>query len=276
MNKLQNLFIYFVSCIPSIISQNLAICDQSCPGGIFDKVPYPFGFSAGCQIQLNCTSNGTVLIGEFPVRQVNYDGLLISLPIKCGRNADALSQLYGKHYTPTSTSSILMENCTDQMTNCRLPLPISQFHTKIAKLVNCTNDSYGNTSCYSGDSTHVFLNYENITKMGCQLLFTGFLSERTGAVGGPPSATQAIKLGWWIKGSCDCSDGADCTEIVSPFDGSDGYRCKCKGGYNGDGYKARSGCWKLKESKEALLSRKWKLVIGKWKNCYLYGVMDIV
>lgn len=55
-----------------------------------------------------------------------------------------------------------------------------------------------------------------------------------------------IKLGWWVKGTCDCSDGAECTKIVSPADGSDGHRCNCKSGFNGDGYKASSGCRRLK------------------------------
>lgn len=56
-----------------------------------------------------------------------------------------------------------------------------------------------------------------------------------------------VKLGWWLKGNCDCSDDAICTEIVSPVDGSAGYRCQCKDGFVGDGYSANNGCQKGKQ-----------------------------
>nr|GEV70180.1 wall-associated receptor kinase-like 14 [Tanacetum cinerariifolium] len=33
-----------------------------------------------------------------------------------------------------------------------------------------------------------------------------------------------------LKGSCDCSNDADCANIVSP-DASNGYRCTCQNGF---------------------------------------------
>ncbi|GKB83146.1 putative glycerol-3-phosphate transporter 1 [Tanacetum coccineum] len=87
-------------------------CNQSCPGSEFTQVPYPFGFSSGWEIQLNCTSNGTVSIGEFPVWQFSSDALLVNLTTKCGRNADALSLFYSGNYAPISKNAIV--NAKDQ------------------------------------------------------------------------------------------------------------------------------------------------------------------
>nr|XP_043616245.1 wall-associated receptor kinase-like 14 [Erigeron canadensis] len=186
-----------------------------------------------CEIQLNCTSNGVVLINEFPVEQINSDDLIVTLPTTCGLPVNALCNLYSK-------------NCTTETSNCYLPVQLPQFRSAI---VNCSSVGYGNMSCYVGDvRSNMFLDYGNVTSLGCKFLLTGFVSERIGGVGPPPSMTRAVKLGWWVKGTCDdpCSTGADCTRIVSPTDGSDGYRCKCKSGFNGDGYKSSSGCLPLK------------------------------
>ncbi|PWA60627.1 hypothetical protein CTI12_AA380640 [Artemisia annua] len=164
MIKLQNLFIFFFTILPCVTSQSPIGCNRSCPNGEFNQVPYPFGFSSGCEIQLNCTSNGIVLIGEFPIQQFNSDKLIVTLPTKCGRSADTLSHLYGDHYAPMSANAILMENCTEQTTNCMLPVPISQFRMAIA---NCSIHGYGNTSCYAGDvRTGMFLDYGNLTGLG--------------------------------------------------------------------------------------------------------------
>ncbi|KAL8230875.1 hypothetical protein R6Q57_000653 [Mikania cordata] len=248
MIKLQKFFMFFITILPSVLSQKPTGCDQSCPGGRFNTVPYPFGFTSGCKIQLNCTPNGEVLIGEFAVQQFNPDGLLVSLPAKCGRSIHTLTHLYGEHYAPMSTNAILMENCTAQMKNCMIPMTMLRTHLEI---VNCSGaqGGDGNVSCYSSDVTRMFLDYENVTRMGCRFLFSGVATE---IIGGSPAVSldiQMVRLGWWLKGSCDyCSVDADCTAIVSPFDGSDGHRCKCKSGFDGDGFKASSGCRSLKGS----------------------------
>ncbi|KVI00145.1 hypothetical protein Ccrd_021630 [Cynara cardunculus var. scolymus] len=215
-------------------------------GGQFNLVPYPFGFSSGCQVQLNCTSNGTVFINEFPIQEITPDGLLVNLPTMCGRAVDTISHLYGEHYAPTSTNNILMENCKEKkMSNCAIPMRIVRTQLQIT---NCSGvrDGYdGNVSCYSGDSTRMFFDYENVTRMGCRFLFSGVvLSEEIGD-NLVSVDIQVFKLGWWLKGTCDCSGDADCTKIVSPSDGSDGHRCTCKSGFVGDGYKAGSSCRKV-------------------------------
>ncbi|KAL4582524.1 hypothetical protein LXL04_007074 [Taraxacum kok-saghyz] len=241
MIKLMIFFIVFVSISPSIISQNLTNCERSCPYSPLTQVPYPFGFSSGCQIQLNCTYNGSVLIGEFSVQQINPDDLLVSLPAMCGRQVEALSLLYGEHYAPLSTNAILLEMCTDPKENCIIPATTLQPNFEN---INCSGvqGGYGNVSCYSGDISSNFLEYENITRMGCRRLFSGFITDIIGDSRAVSVHLQMIKLGWWLKGSCDCSGDADCIKVVSPVDGSEGHRCNCKSGLEGDGYAAGSGC----------------------------------
>ncbi|KAK9064557.1 hypothetical protein SSX86_015939 [Deinandra increscens subsp. villosa] len=241
MVKLAEFFILFIAVFPSvIISWKPLSCEQSCPGGPFPTVPYPFGFNSGCEIQLNCTSNGDVFIGEFSVQQLNIsEGLiLVDLPTKCGRPVNALTQLYSEHYAPISTNAILMKNCTKQMDDCVVSMK------SLYQDEDCSGaqGGYGNTSCYSSDITRMFLDYENMTSMGCQLLFSGVATEIFEGSSVVSLEAQTVRLGWLVGGSCDCSDHADCTAIVSPVDGSDGHRCKCNSGFDGDGYKAGSGC----------------------------------
>ncbi|KAL8257207.1 hypothetical protein R6Q59_029248, partial [Mikania micrantha] len=252
MNKLQQFLIFFFSVLPSIRSQKPVSCDRSCPGGQ-NQVPYPFGFSSGCQIQLNCTSNGAVLIGEFPVLEINYDSLLVSVPQKCNHPADVLSHLFGKHYAPTNESIILMNRCTEPPKDCLLGAGL----VLNSKIPNCSIYRGDYISCYLGDTSRMFLDYEVISRMGCQLL-SGLVARDPGSSSGEPFDYQVLKLGWWLIGTCDCSGDADCTKIVSPADGSDGYRCKCNSEFVGDGYKSSSYCRNIKGSKGANL----KLIIG--------------
>ncbi|KAJ9567455.1 hypothetical protein OSB04_003421 [Centaurea solstitialis] len=247
MIKLHNFFIFFISILPSILSQKPITCNQTCSGagGMIKNVPYPFGFSAGCEIRLNCTSNGTVLIGGFPLQQINPDELLVSLPAKCGRPVHALRHLYSHHYAPLATNAILLENCTEQMKNCMIPMTMLRTHLD----VNCggVQDGYGNVSCYSGGVAGVFLDYGKVSGMGCRFLFSGVATEMIGDSAAISLAVQIVRLRWWIPGGCECSDRAECKTVVTP-DGSDGYRCECKNGLDGDGYKASSGCRKREDS----------------------------
>ncbi|PWA84276.1 concanavalin A-like lectin/glucanase domain-containing protein [Artemisia annua] len=226
----------------------IAETNYTCPGSQLNQVRYPFGFSSNCEIPLNCTSNGEILIGEFPIQEINDNNLLVSLPAKCGRAVNALSHLYSDHYAPTSNNAILMQNCTEQVKTCMIPATMLRTNLEI---VNCSDGQggYGNVSCYSSDGNHsaMFIDYGNVTRLGCRFLFSGVASEMIGDNSPAVSLDiQMVRLGWWLKGSCDCSNDADCTNIISP-NGRDGYRCTCRNGFVGDGYKASSGCRIVKD-----------------------------
>ncbi|MFS7911493.1 putative protein kinase RLK-Pelle-WAK-LRK10L-1 family [Helianthus anomalus] len=228
-----------ISIFPSITSQK-PYCNQTCSGNILNDIPYPIGFSSGCEIQLNCTPNGTVLIEDFAVHQIKPDYILVGLPAECGRAVETLHRLYSDHYAPTSDNAILMENCTKRIQTCSVPQSMMQPNLDF----DCDRrgDDFGNVSCYSGDMGIMFLDYENVTKTGCGSLLLGMVVKIVGVNSAVSLNVQMVKLGWWLKGGCQCSDDAICTSVVSPVDGSDGYRCRCKDGYDGDGYKASSGC----------------------------------
>ncbi|XP_076938223.1 wall-associated receptor kinase-like 14 [Bidens hawaiensis] len=231
--------------LPCFTSQK-PYCNQTCPGSILNNnIPYPFGFSSGCEIRLNCTTNSTVVIGEFSVQKLTQDDLLVSLPAKCGREVQTLGHLYGDNYAPTSDNAFLMENCTEQVLTCSVPESTIQPNLQV---IYCGDqgDVYSNVSCYSGDRNSMFLGYDNVTKTGCRFLLSGVVVKIVGDNPAVSLNVQVVKLGWWLKGRCQCSHDAICTEFVSPVDGGGAYRCRCKDGYDGDGYIASSGCRKAK------------------------------
>ncbi|KAK1423087.1 hypothetical protein QVD17_18381 [Tagetes erecta] len=243
MVKLEQLLIFFIAVLPSATSQNPITCDQSCPGGQFPTVPYPFGFNSACTIQLNCTSNGDVLIGDFSVQQITSSYLLVSLPAKCGRSIDTLMHLYSEHYAPLSTNGIVLDNCTEQqMRTCMISMTKLRTDPKIA---NCSGDQAGEgrVSCYSSDTstTSMFLDYKNVTRTGCRFLFSGVAFSLD---------VQRVRLGWWLSGTCNCSVDADCIKIVYPVDGSNGHRCESRS--EGDGHKTSSGSPSLKGMRNLL------------------------
>ncbi|KAK1436561.1 hypothetical protein QVD17_02342 [Tagetes erecta] len=233
-----------ISIFPSFIISQKPFCNRTCPGSILNNVPYPFGFTSGCQIRLNCSSTGTISIGEFTLQTLNSNEILVNLPTKCARAAETLHALYSDHYALSSDNAVLMQNCTDPVGTCMIPDTMMKPY--VAVLTDCSveGDVYSNVSCYSGDSSSMFFYYDDVKKKGCRFLVSGMVVKVFGDNTAMSLNVQVVKLGWWLKGNCECSDGAICTEIVSPVDGSAGHRCQCKDGFVGDGYIAGSGCKK--------------------------------
>ncbi|KAJ6400162.1 hypothetical protein OIU84_015751 [Salix udensis] len=102
------LAIFFVSLIGGHESIKFS-CNRTCGA---KHLPYPFGFSASCDIHLNCSENGKMLIDEFPVQIVGQDTIKINLEPKCDRPIEALRSLSTKNYAPKSTNALLLNNCT--------------------------------------------------------------------------------------------------------------------------------------------------------------------
>ncbi|KAK1404281.1 putative wall-associated receptor kinase-like 14 [Heracleum sosnowskyi] len=130
-------------------------CNRTC--GTQTKVQYPFGFSPGCEIELNCANNANIQIGDFHVLNVTSDSILVNIPGKCNRSIDIIKQLIGKNYAPTSTNSYLLQNCTGPVRGCGISL----------------RDLFGNVSCYREENRGVeFTTYEALEKTYCSSLFT--------------------------------------------------------------------------------------------------------
>ncbi|KAI3452091.1 hypothetical protein Pfo_008756 [Paulownia fortunei] len=221
-----------------------------------DSVPYPFGFSDGCGIKLNCSNNsGIIEIGDFVVQNVTSDQILISIPAKCDRSIEELSRLFSKNFSPTSRNALLFENCKSPLNDCVIPnrLARSKFEFEACNS-GARNDDRYNITCYSEglDDETEFLNYEKVMNDGnCSVLFSSImvdLNENGRSVRGSSSIWlefQMMELRWWIDGVCDCDPNATCTPVQ--YGRRQGFRCKCNKGYDGDGFTNGKGCSKVSD-----------------------------
>ncbi|KAG5543322.1 hypothetical protein RHGRI_016151 [Rhododendron griersonianum] len=249
----QKLLFFSICILPSIFAHHPTNCNRSCGLGQLKPVPFPFGFSSGCPIQLNCTPNGTVSIDRFTVQSFTPDTILINLPAQCGRPIKTLRRLFSRHYAPTSQNGILLENCSKPITTCKIPDTAVQTHFELLECGSKGNknssSSNNNVSCYSEENKRTeFIDYFGVMSSGCESLFSAISAVETSAGSGLPAVTslevEVVQLGWWLEGGCECSENANCTRVLSPVDGRRGYRCRCGDGFVGDGYRAGLGCRK--------------------------------
>ncbi|KAF1865570.1 hypothetical protein Lal_00004946 [Lupinus albus] len=241
INKQQPLLL-LLFIFPIITSQvNYCACNQTC--GSAKPFSYPFGFSSGCQIRLNCTPHGEIFIGEFPVQSVNTESIIVNIKGKCNRPIDTFHQLFSHKYAPTSGNVILLKNCTKKMSLCSITETLVESHIESD---GCNGDRSGNLSCYFENSTKGFMSDHKLERLGCEYFMSSIATEDLRNNSGTAVSLEVatIELGWWLQGSCECSGDANCTEILSPVDGKVGFRCLCKQGFIGDGFLAGNGCRK--------------------------------
>lgn len=224
-------------------------CNRACGS---NPVPYPFGFSTGCPIRLNCSSsskNVQISIGEFPIQTMKSDHIKIIMEPICNRSIQTLHQLFSQNYAPTSRNGILLSSCnSSKVTACKIPLIDVRTQFNSIKCDSSSNSS--SISCYSEEKNdREFIDYENATKQQCKFLLSAISSElfNTSAASINISAAsldvKVLEVGWWLNGHCHCSQNANCTPVLTPH-GRSGFRCGCNKGFEGDGYPAGSGCRK--------------------------------
>ncbi|XP_057970243.1 wall-associated receptor kinase-like 14 [Malania oleifera] len=231
--------IFAISIISSSTADNSTHRDQSC-GGILQ---YPFGFSDGSGIRLNCSHDGTIRIGEFLVQNVTSDNILIDLPASCSRPIESIFPLFSKNYALTMQNGLVVHNCSSLRTNCVLPpvLIHKQFGSQ-----NC-GARQDNLSCFSGDYDEgvELLSYETVKGSGCKSLFSSIAveSDRNSSVS---LEFQTVQLAWWLGGPCRCAENATCT-TVNLTNGTSGFRCHCNKGFRGDGFHHGTGCRRVSD-----------------------------
>lgn len=211
-------------------------CSQTCGSGSSAKhVPYPFGFSPGCKIQLNCTNNSQIMIGEYKVVNLTSSSIFVQFPAACNRSVSAILPLFGDYYAPTWTNGFLFQECKNPLSGCLLPS--SFVHNRFE---SCKG---GNISCFSVDRKHSqgldVINYKVLNRSGCEYLFSSIAAvdpDRNSL------ELQALDLGWWVNGSCEvCSLNATCSSVLVG-DGVFGFRCSCNNGFTGSGFVRGGGC----------------------------------
>ncbi|XP_040996983.1 wall-associated receptor kinase-like 14 [Juglans microcarpa x Juglans regia] len=223
--------------LPLFIAQASARnCNRSC--GI-KTVPYPLGFSSGCDVRLNCTDSG-MFIGEFPVQSVNADEITVSIAASCNRSVQTFFHLFSHHFAPTSRNAILLGKCTAPALPCTIPATLVQTHFESS---GC--DANNSTiNCYTERSPHDFIDYVHLTAKSCQYFVSSISAENDSSLA-VSLEVQVVKLGWWLEGACQCSINANCTALLAPMTGRPSFRCRCNEGYEGDGFRAGEGCRKV-------------------------------
>nr|XP_029117228.1 wall-associated receptor kinase-like 14 isoform X2 [Elaeis guineensis] len=235
------LLLVALASFPSLFSS--PSCQRTCGS---TTVPFPFGFSQGCQIPLNCTGlPPTIRVGNFQVRNITPDSLLIDIPPVCNRSVRAVESLFGKNYALTRRNGLFLRNCTSSSSGCLVPTSLLS-----QKDLKSCGDKTDNTTCFSDDgSTDGFLAANNIINFGCNFFYTSIGFEQDGEAPDPkmlPLMLQTAVVDWWLEGRCWCSKHANCTNITSPSTGKPGFRCNCQGGFQGDGFadNGARGCQK--------------------------------
>lgn len=218
-------------------------CNRSC-GGLRNRVPYPFGFSIGCPILMDCINGREVRIGGFRVRNVTSDNILLDLPANCSRPISSIERLFGKNYAPTWKNGLLLHNCRSVISGCVIPTALME--EGFGR--NGCDWKKENVSCFSKGGGDPLMRYENVTGSGCGSLFSSVavgLAEK-----GPAFQLEfgMVELEWWVPWSCasrPCSNNATCMTVNSMTNGGPALRCRCKQGFFGDGFQSGDGCMRV-------------------------------
>ncbi|KAL3525745.1 hypothetical protein ACH5RR_014117 [Cinchona calisaya] len=227
-------------------SSSLSLCDRHCGNGT--AVPYPFGFSSGCEIQLNCSESGEIRIGQFKVHNLTEDSILIHLPVDCTRTIQELDQLQGDNFAMTRRNGLLFVNCSGPENTCVIPTAL--LNSELNMNSRCSDISSKNMSCYSDSNwkSSEFLEYNHLKQIiKCDLLLSSFAvaldtsRDNNNNDNSPSLNFQTMELRWWLEGPCNCGKFANCTTFSIPR-GGHGYRCRCNEGFAGNGFYAGGGC----------------------------------
>ncbi|XVF15672.1 hypothetical protein REPUB_Repub09cG0174900 [Reevesia pubescens] len=234
----------FVIFQPNSVNSENNKCHSSCVTSNFTRpLPFPFGFSPNCPIQLNCTSTG-VKIGNFHVLNVTSSDIIIDLPVKCDRRLSSLSVLFGENYALSIANNLLLQNCSKPLqSSCEIR---SLFLERSFKLNPCVAKS-DNISCFTGGGggdggDGRLLSFKEVNNTQCRFLFssTAIVLDSVGN-SAVSLELERINLEWWVKGDCDCDKNANCT-LVKNGNSTVGFKCLCHEGFEGDGFKQGGGC----------------------------------
>ncbi|KAL3525748.1 hypothetical protein ACH5RR_014120 [Cinchona calisaya] len=233
-------------------------CNRNCRN--MTHVPYPFGFSSGCEIQLYCSETGKIRIGQFGVQNLTADSILINFPPSCNRTVQDLNELQGNNFAMTWRNGLLFDNCSQPVNGCAIPMVLLK--SKL-NMNSCTDIHSNNMSCYSVSDANYsseFLEYNHLNQTNCGVVFSSIVvaldtradngtnndNNNNNSLNSSLSTElllkfQTVELGWWLQGSCNCDKFATCTNFSIPS-GDQGYRCRCNEGFAGNGFNNSGGC----------------------------------
>lgn len=236
--------VFSILLVWSVGASNSTKCNQYCGAGSNGpRVPYPFGFSEGCGIRLKCTeSTGEIRIGEYLIQNVTSDFLMVNFPVNCSRPIEDLQQLDGINYAITWRNGLLLQKCKVPRSECTIP---SELLSTRLNIPSCDSKKE-NVSCYSEASAD-YLEYRKLKDTGCGIVVSSIL---VGMYNDTKKSSamflefQTIELAWGLEGDCACDDDANCTHVSLPRN-RNGFQCRCKDGFTGDGFRDGDGCRKV-------------------------------
>ena len=236
----------------ALFSYTSAACTRSC-GKSTESVPYPFGFSDECPIQLNCSGDGKFYFRGLKVRNLTSRSLWLDLPSSCNRSISKARDFFGNLYAMTALNTLLVQNCTTNNTaNFCLP-SLSSFSTRLgAEVGQCKGPEI---SCFSAKnyddnvSYPLLLTRELIDTIDCGTLFSS-----STLIAADSIELRTVELSWWFEGNCSsspCHQNANCESLPRKSllpenitQVKDTISCKCRDGFLGDGFREGSGCRK--------------------------------
>ncbi|KAL4180398.1 hypothetical protein AMTRI_Chr13g125060 [Amborella trichopoda] len=212
-------------------------CHRFCGG---KKLPFPFGFSSNCPIPLNCSIKGDITLHDFKILNITVDGILLEYPAICNRKVSDLNRLFGPNFAISSRNGLLLQDCKKSVSDCLISSSLLHDRFNISQ---CRVS--GNISCFSAND-HGYLKWKEINGSGCGSLLSSFALDQSRS----PKISldfEVLELSWWMTGNCDntsCSEESNCSEFEIPVTGRHGFRCSCRHGFHGDGFKRGDGCHK--------------------------------
>ncbi|KAK9061842.1 hypothetical protein SSX86_019026 [Deinandra increscens subsp. villosa] len=215
-----------------------ADCTRVCTGSNPEiTVRYPFGFSDGCKIRLNCSKTGEFRIREHQVLNLTRDHILLKLTANCSRLFTETNLLRTRNYALTRRNGLILSQCNETFNNCVVSTSLiaTQF-----KLPSCKSTNRSLTCYYDENPNSMeFMDLKRLEMAGCKVLYSSItvdLRRNNLSMG-----VQSLELGWWIEGDCHCHKNAVCKN-VSIDNERMGYRCHCGEGFDGDGFADGDGC----------------------------------
>lgn len=137
----------------------------------------------------------------------------------------------------------MLQNCSKPLKRCLIEASLLEERFEVK---GCESVSGSNTSCYLEEDRGVqFTSFETLEKTGCSAMFTSVavdLVENRSVNSSLALEIQILELGWLLEGECKCVSDADCTKLS--LGGLQGFRCRCKPGFDGDGFVDGRGCRK--------------------------------
>ncbi|XP_021800268.1 wall-associated receptor kinase-like 14 [Prunus avium] len=252
-------------------AQNSSSCKLTCGSGKSAKsVQYPFGFSEGCVIPLNCSDKNEIKLGEFTVQNVTRSSIFVHLPAQCNRRYQSIAPLFGPNFGPSWNNSLLFQNCTSPLPGCQIP---AEFVQKRFNLSSCDNITCVSQAPNGSD----IMRFEDLNRTRCNYLFGSF-SVQSGRDSLLSLEFETLQLGWWVyTGLCECHLNATSTTVKLGEGKPLGCRCSCNAGFDGDGFKLGSGCQPVSQPEDRSkgdnegfwfhVSMVFGFIVGFWAVC---------